>query len=152
MPTGWRPADVAAKAPVYKIENVYDFKKYDTVYSKSFLVWTWFQTILLLLLVSYLFGNIAGIGIPGIYIYGGFIFLFVYAFSELMDRNRYAVIWEIIKAAAGIGIIYYTGDWFGISTMQPMIKYALSVYFIVSVVITLWFCYYDTNSQNVSLA
>jgi hypothetical protein len=151
MPTGWRPADVAATAPVFKIDNVYDFEKYDTVYSKSFLAWTWFQTVLLLLFVSYLFGNIASIGIPGIYIYGTFIFLFVYAFSELMDRNRYAVVWEILKAAAGIGIIYYTGDWFGISTIQPVIKYVLSVYFIVSAGISFWFGYYDTNSQKVAL-
>ena len=152
MPTGWRPADVAAKAPVYKIDNVYDFEKYDTVYSKSFLAWTWFQTILLLLFVSYLFGNIAGIGIPGIYIYGSFIFLFVYAFAELMDRNRYAFIWEILKAAAGIGIIYYTGDWFGISTMHSLFKYFLFSYFIISAAVSCWFCYYDAGSQKVSLA
>ena len=152
MPTGWRPADVAAKVPVYKIDNVYDFEKYDTVYSKSFLAWTWFQTILLLLFVSYLFGNIASIGIPGIYIYGSFIFLFVYAFAELMDRNRYAFIWEILKAAAGIGIIYYTGDWFGISTMHSLFKYFLFSYFIISVAVSCWFCYYDAGSQKVSLA
>jgi alkylglycerol monooxygenase len=152
MPTGWRPADVAATAPVYKIEDVYHFEKYDTVYSRSFLVWTWFQTILLLLFVSYLFGNIASIGIPGIYIYGAFIFLFVYAFSELMDRNRYAAVWEIVKAGAGIGIIYYTGDWFGISSMHPAIKYFLSAYFIISVAVSSWYCFYDTKGQQVTLA
>ncbi|MFT3910281.1 MAG: sterol desaturase family protein [Ferruginibacter sp.] len=36
-PTGWRPADVAEKYPVYKIENVYAFEKYDTGFSKLFL-------------------------------------------------------------------------------------------------------------------
>ena len=133
MPTGWRPADVAADYPVYKIENVYDFEKYDTAYSKPFLAWTWFQMILLLLFVSYLFGNIASIGSPGIYMYGAFI-------------------WEILKATAGISIIYYTGDWFGISTIHSLIKYFLSVYFIIAVAVSCWFCYYDEGSQKISLA
>ena len=29
MPTGWRPDDVVEKFPVYKIEDVYNFQKYD---------------------------------------------------------------------------------------------------------------------------
>jgi alkylglycerol monooxygenase len=152
MPTGWRPADVSSSAPVYKIENVYDFEKYNTAYSISLLAWTWFQMILLLLFVSYLFGNIAAIGSPAIYIYGAFVFLFVYAFAELMDRNRYAYIWEILKAAVGMGIIYFTGDWFGISAIQPMMKYILSVYFILSAAISFWFCYFDAKGHKVSLA
>jgi len=154
MPTGWRPADVAEKTPVYKIEDVYHFEKYDTVYSKPFLAWTWFQLIILLLLVSYLFGNIAGIGSPGIYIYGAFIFLFVYAFSELMDGSRYAMIWEILKATFGISILYYTGDWFGISTWHSLLKYALLIYLILSVAISCWFSYRDASRQKnkISLA
>jgi sterol desaturase/sphingolipid hydroxylase (fatty acid hydroxylase superfamily) len=31
MPLGWRPADVAAKYPVYKIEDVYHFEKYKLI-------------------------------------------------------------------------------------------------------------------------
>ena len=152
MPTGWRPADVGKKSPVYKIDNVYDFEKYNTVYSKSFLVWAWFQTLLLLLFVGNLFGNIAGIGSPGIYVYGGFIFLFVYAFTELMDRSRYAFIWEILKAVVGMGIIYYHVDWYGISNLHPLLKCIVSFYFIISVAISCWFCYYDADSQKISLA
>jgi len=55
--------------------------------------------ISLLLFISYLFGNIAKLGNPNIYIYGGFVFVFVYAMTELMDGNTYAVVWELIKAA-----------------------------------------------------
>jgi sterol desaturase/sphingolipid hydroxylase (fatty acid hydroxylase superfamily) len=141
MPTGWRPADVAATAPVYKIEDVYHFEKYDTVYSKPFLWWTWFQLLMLLLLVSYLFGNIAGIGTPGIYMYGAFIFLFVYAFSELMDGSRYAMVWEILKTSFGAGILYYTGDWFGISSWHSSLKYSFLLYLVLSLTISFWFSY-----------
>jgi sterol desaturase/sphingolipid hydroxylase (fatty acid hydroxylase superfamily) len=148
MPTGWRPADVAVKAPIYKIENVYQFEKYDTVYSKAFLAWTWFQTILLLLFVSYLFGNIGSIGFPGIYIYGAFIFLFVYAFTELMDGNKYAIMWEAAKAAFGIGVLYYTGDWFGISAIYTSSKYILLIYFLLSMGISYWFSYNNMVAQK----
>jgi len=141
MPTGWRPADVIEKYPVYKIEDVYDFEKYDTPCSTSFLVWIWFQVVMLLLLVSYLFGNIAIIGSPGMFIYGAFVFLFVYAFTELMDGNRFAFVWGLISAAVGAGILLYTGDWFGISAFNPLIKYFILIYFMLSAAMSLWFSF-----------
>jgi sterol desaturase/sphingolipid hydroxylase (fatty acid hydroxylase superfamily) len=141
MPTGWRPGDVAEKFPVAKIEDVYDFDKYDTPHSKPFLAWTWFQLITLLLMVSYLFGNIANIGSPAIFVYGAFIFLFVYAFTELMDGHRYAFIWGLLATAAGIAILFKTGDWFGASVISPNIKYIIMIYLLVSAAFSLWFTY-----------
>lgn len=151
-PTGWRPADVAEKYPVYKIEDVYDFEKYDTKYSKSFLAWTWFQTIMLLLLISYLFGNIAAIGSPGIFIYGAFTFLFVYGFTEMMDGTSYAYAWEILTSIVGVGILFYSGDWFGISAIHPMLKYSLLVYFLLAAGISLWFSFGKQGSRENELA
>ena len=139
MPTGWRPADVAEKFPVYKIENVYDFEKYDTRSSTTLHVWSWVQLSMLLLLISYLFGNIASIGSPDIFIYGGFVFLSIYALTELMDRNPYAIVWETAKNIAGIAIIYTRGDWFGAGNMIPFISYFLVGYFILATVVTGWF-------------
>ncbi len=136
MPTGWRPADVAEKYPLYKISDVYRFQKYDSGTGKSHFYWAAFQITVTLLLISFLFGNIAGIGSPGIFLYGLFIFLQVYAYTECMDGSRYAAVWESIKNALGIGIILYTGDWFGATAFLPWIKYVLLVYFVASVVIT----------------
>ena len=138
MPTGWRPDDVTAKYPVYKIEDAYNFEKYDTQTSMMLSVWSWVQLILLLLFISYLFGNIAYIGKPNIFIYGAFVFVMVYAFTELMDGNRSAIVWEIVKAIFGIGIIFCLGDWFGANKFLPWISYVLIAYFIFSVVITGW--------------
>ena len=144
MPTGWRPADVAEKYPLNKIGDVYSFEKYDTPYSTPFLIWTWFQLIILLLLISYLFDHIAKIGSPDMYIYGGFVFLFVYAMTELMDGNKFAVIWELIKAITGMGLIYWKGGWFGSNTYFPWINYALVAYFMISVIAT----FFLTNSKR----
>jgi len=141
MPTGWRPADVAENFPVYKIEDVYDFEKYDTTYTKFFLGWTWFQLIMLLIFISYLFGNIAHIGTPGILWYGAFVFIFVYALTDMMDGSRYAWIGEAIKFILGISIILYTGDWFGSNTVWPYIKYILFIYFFISIAVSLWFVF-----------
>ena len=143
-PTGWRPADVAEKYPVYKIEDVYAFEKYETHFSASLLTWSWVQLILLLLFVSYLFGNIAAIGKPGIFIYGGFIFLYVYAFAELMDKNRQAFFWELLKCLLGIGLIVYYGDWFGAAAFGGYVKYVLVSYFVLSCIVT---CYYTYTKE-----
>jgi alkylglycerol monooxygenase len=142
MPTGWRPADVAEKYPLYKITDVYHFEKYDTKASLALHVWCWVQLIALLLFVSYLFGNIARINALNssyIYWYGLFVFLAVYAYTELMDRNRYALIWELLKNLFGTGIIFYTGDWFGTNQWHSSIAYLILAWFIVTTIITAWF-------------
>jgi len=148
MPTGWRPPDVAEKYPVYKIENVYHFEKYNPPFSPLLYAWSWVQLIVTLLLISYLFGNIATIGKPSIFIYGGFIFLFVYAFTELMDRNPFAFIWELIKNIFAIGIILYTGDWFGANTYISWISTLLIAWFILSTIVCGWFVFVDFKKQN----
>ena len=151
MPTGWRPADVEERFPVYKIEDVYDFEKYDTAYSKPFLVWTWMQLIVLLLMVSWLFGNIATIGSPAMFVYGAFIFLFVYAITELMDGSRAAFIWGLLCAAIGATILLYTGDWFGLGAVSPLAKYFILIYFIISAAGTLWFTFGKRSSDKEKL-
>lgn len=148
MPTGWRPDDVAEKFPVYKIEDVYNFEKYNTQYSGALLTWSWIQLVTLLITISYLFVNIAAIGSPGIFIYGFYIFLTVYAYSELMDRNRYALFWEVIKTIFGCAIIYKTGDWFGASTFFPGINYLIIAWFGLSTVVTSWFVFIEFRSEK----
>jgi alkylglycerol monooxygenase len=142
--TGYRPADVIEKYPVYKIEDVYQFEKYAPPASKALNAWCWVQLVIILLFVSYLFGNIAAINkLNGsyIYIYGGFVFFSVYACTELMDRNRYAIGWELAKNIFGAVIIYQQGDWFGASTYFSWINYLLLTYFVLSTIITGWFVY-----------
>ncbi len=113
MPTEWKPADVVAKYPLYKIENAYSFEKYNTKSTSILNVLLWIQMGILLLLISYLFGNIAKIGNLGMFLYGGFIFMHVYAYSELMDGNKYAIVWQVATSLIGIESIFNLGDWYG---------------------------------------
>lgn len=139
MPTGWRPADVAEKFPVYKIDDVYSFEKYETRANKWLNAWSWIQISMTLLFISYLFGNIANINKLNpyyIYLYGLFVFVTVYAYTDLMDRNRSAFTWELLKALLGIGVILYTHDWFGISAIHPLLPYLIMGYLVFSVLVT----------------
>ncbi len=140
-PTGYRPEDVATKYPVHKIDDVYNFEKYTTRTSKSFLTWIWIQLLILLLFISYLFRNIASIGSPGMFVYGAFIFVYVYALTDLMDRSPYAWVWEGVKLLFGFSIIVYNGDWFGVSSYSITIKYVLCIYFFCSFALSLLFTF-----------
>ena len=150
-PTGYRPADVADKYPVYKIEDVYHFEKYNTASSPALNAWCWVQLVMILLFISYMFGNIALINSLDktyIFYYGGFIFISVYALTDLMDRNASAFICELVRGIAGLGLLYYQGDWFGGSVYWPAIKFALGTYFIISLMVTAWFVFRQVKENE----
>ena len=154
--TGYRPADVAEKYPVYKIEDVYHFEKYDTQTSAALNVWSWIQLLMVLLFVSYMFGNIAlinGLDKNYIFWYGGFLFLSVYALTDLMDRNVSAIVWECIRGSIGFTILFNQNDWFGAGTYLPTAKFILGAYFIISIFVTGWFVLkHKKEDRQMSLA
>ncbi len=142
MPTGWRPDDVAKKYPLYKIEDPFHFQKYDTIADYKFTILTWVQLIILLLFISYLYGNLASIGNPGIFFYGGFIYLYVYAFTELLDGNKNAWIWELLKGIIGFVLLYQTTDWFGAGNWWAGIPLIIGSYFMVSMAVSIYYSRY----------
>jgi sterol desaturase/sphingolipid hydroxylase (fatty acid hydroxylase superfamily) len=141
-PTGYRPQDVEAAYPVYKIENIYQFEKYNTQSTPLFTAWAWTQLIFLLLFISYLFGSIASINNLNpsyIYWYGAFIFIYVFALTELMDRNKMAIGWEILKFSVGLGLIFWQQDWFGLTAYLPQASLLTTGYLFFSLVTSTWF-------------
>ena len=151
-PLGWRPADVEVAYPVEKIKDVYHFDKYDTKAPKGMQVFLWCQLFSLLLLVSYLFGNVASIGHSNIFIYGAFIFAQVYILTEFMDRNPMAYIFEIIKNAICIGCIIYFGGWFGLEKVWPTSSYILIAYFIICAAVVTTYSIKPTSKRPLSAA
>jgi sterol desaturase/sphingolipid hydroxylase (fatty acid hydroxylase superfamily) len=149
MPLGWRPAEVAEKYPVEKINDVYHFEKYDTPATKGMQIYLWIQLICMLLMVSYLFGNVAMIkqlGIMNLFIYGGFIYLQVYALTDFMDRGKYAWYLEVLKNVACIYFIIQNGAWFGSNLISPVIAPILIGYFAISTIAVYYFA--KTTVEN----
>jgi alkylglycerol monooxygenase len=141
MPLGWRPADVANRFPVYKIEDVHNYEKFDTPASPGLLAWVMIQMALLLAFISYLFANVAAIGAPHIFYYGAFIFLTVYSYTELMDRRPVAFYWELLRCLVGIYLLFMSPDWFGAVRMFEWLPLVLKGYLFISPLVSAVFCY-----------
>ncbi|MFM7672025.1 MAG: sterol desaturase family protein [Bacteroidota bacterium] len=141
-PTGYRPSDVVAEHPVHKIENVYQFDKYETPGNTAFTVLAWTQLLALLAFISYLFGNIAhlnSLNASYIYLYGAFIFLSVHALTELMDGRKLAWVWEFIRCSFGFALLFNQRDWFGITSQLPTVPYLIGIYLLLSLLISTYF-------------
>lgn len=138
-PTGWRPENFEEKYPVKKIKNVYDFDKYGAQYSKKLIYWAVIQASITLLLITYLFDSIAKIGLPNIFLYGTFIYITIYSYTELMDTRKFSVFWESLRFIMGIAIIYWFGDWFGLNQIIPFANYIMIIYLVLSLFISVYF-------------
>lgn len=134
MPTGWRPADMIEKYPIHKIEDPYNFEKYQPEASRGLVVWAWFQFLFANFLLFYMLMNFKDIGnqIP---IYAILLFATIYGYTSLMDRERFAPILEVVRSAMGLGWIVYSGDWFGMNANLSGGTMLVAGYFVLSAVI-----------------
>ena len=149
MPTGWRPLDVVAKYPIEYIEDVYQQEKYEPNNSLLIKTWSWIQFSITILLIFYFFGSLAHIGSPAIFWYGAFVFLAIYAFTELMDRNPYALFWEGIKSAFGLWWIWSTGDWFGIGgLLAEWLVPTIAAWLVISFAGTAWLVFTELSKDS----
>ena len=151
QPTGWRPENFEDKYPVQKIKDVYAFDKYNSSHSKKLVYWSVVQALLTLLFVSYLFNNIAAIGMPNIFIYGAFLFLTVYSYTELMDTRSSALFWEGLRLLFGTAIILRLGDWFGLNGFTPYGNYAIIGYLLFSSLATVYFVFVEFKKAPAAL-
>ncbi|MFT3795921.1 sterol desaturase family protein [Flavobacterium sp.] len=152
-PTGWRPAGFDQKYPVRKIDDVFHFDKYGSGHSNILMYWAVTQMLVTLLFITYLFDNIAKIGLPGIFAYGFFIFLAIYSYTELMDEKKYSILWEILRLLSAVCILFYFDGWFGLETLIPFGNYIVLSYLGVSLLVNIYFISTrfgrpDTTFQN----
>ena len=132
MPTGWRPAAVAERFPVFKIDDVYHFEKYNPQSSVWLKSWSVVHLALLMLLSAHFFGNIAAIGSPNIFLYGLFLLVSVYSMAELADKNPRAILYDLLRVGMGFAILYVQQDWFGMSSLLPYGSAIVAGYLAVS--------------------
>ncbi|HHM21660.1 MAG TPA: fatty acid hydroxylase family protein [Bacteroidetes bacterium] len=139
-PTGYRPADVATAYPVQIVDDLNNFEKYHSHPGQKLLGWSWFQMTATFLLMFYLFNNIADIGMPGMFLYGAFLFICIYSYTSLLDKSKQALTAEFVKTIAGLGIVVWQGnDWFGLSAISPVYVYVFIAYLLVSLGVVWYF-------------
>lgn len=139
MPTGWRPADVIDKYPVSSVKDVYNFEKYETNLSKPLLAWSWFQMIVTITLMFHLTNNIADLTFTHILLYGGFLFVCIFSYTTLMDKSKYTLWAEGVKAGIGLGILWWQSGWFGLENFSVALTFVLATYFLFSFAMVAFF-------------
>jgi sterol desaturase/sphingolipid hydroxylase (fatty acid hydroxylase superfamily) len=148
MPTGWRPADVVEKYPVDSIKNVYKQKKYMPTASKYLKVWAWVQLVTTFLLMMFMVLQIAEISKTAVFVYAAFIFLSVYSYTSLMDRDRYAWLFELLRLLFALAIISFYNGWFTLNNFAPQATLILLVYFVFSTLVSLAFDYFEFKTDT----
>lgn len=139
MPTGWRPKDVEERFPILKVGGKLTLEKYTLQAGNAFISYLWVQMVVLLLLTSWLFSQIGAIGSPGIFYYGTFLFLSLFALTELMDGHPNAWIWEAIRGSCGLALLVVFPDWFGLGEYWESVGLAIALYCGFSLFGALWF-------------
>jgi alkylglycerol monooxygenase len=151
MPTGWRPSDVADIYPVYSVKNVQDLKKYDNIAPVELKIWSVIQLSIHLFLMLYLFNHLADISSAHILLYGLFLFTSVFAYTSLMDGSQMTIAAEVLKLGlAGYLIMANEWTWFNIETWIPNGTAVVAAYFIISLILSMWFLYYEKNKGQKS--
>lgn len=140
MPTGWRPADVAEKFPLFTIKKMSDLKKYNPGYSKNFVRFSFIHINMLFLLVCFLFFRFGEISREEALANGIFLLLAIFAFTSMLDKKQYGFI-SMLLVSIGIAVFcVVNGDWFGLNTFIPFGSFLVVTYFMGVTIITAgWF-------------
>ena len=148
MPTGWRPIDVKEKFHITVIEDVYQFKRYTTVASLKLKAYIIFQMLFNVLLLMFMFYSYSLIGFDGLLLFGGFIFVGIYGYSSIMDRSRTAVYVEVLRGICGLGLLFYTGDWFGLENFMRYGVILMASYFTITILFGIYFTFLEKENQD----
>ena len=132
MPTGWRPADVAEKHPLFTIQEMSDLKKYNPGYSKWFTSFSFIHINALFVLVLFLFFRFGEISKAEALVNGIFLLLAIFGFTSLLDKKQYGII-SMLVVSIGIAILgLVKGDWFGLNSFVPFGSVFVVTYFTVA--------------------
>lgn len=146
MPTGWRPADVKEKYPMDTISDVYSFERYDTPASTFLKGYVVFQMLVNLIILLFMFYNYSEIGFNGLLLFGLFIFMGIYGYTSLMDRNRFALWIEVFRGLLGLAYIWWQGDWFGLDAYFKFGSVMIAFYFILTILGGLYFTNFEKKA------
>jgi sterol desaturase/sphingolipid hydroxylase (fatty acid hydroxylase superfamily) len=148
MPTGWRPADVAERFPRTGIQDVYNFEKYSPESSRSLKVFAVLQLLINTAFMLFLFGVFGDLSRNEQLIYGLMVMAGIFGFTSVMDRHRWAWVWELFRSFAGLYLVYQQGDWFGLNEFWPEAWLFIGLYFALNLVWVTYFCFFEFSRDK----
>ncbi|MEK9957971.1 MAG: sterol desaturase family protein [Flavobacteriaceae bacterium] len=139
-PTGWRPQDVAKKWPCKSIESVNHQEKYQTNLSKNERRWAifhWLGTTLLLMVFLAVFADLTPLYRLA---YGALIFISIFGYTAVMDRNSWGISFEWGRTLLGISTLLLL-EYFSVFSNQNsgVLGYYSTVYFALSLLLLFGF-------------
>jgi hypothetical protein len=69
-----------------------------------------------------------------------------------MDTRKFSLFWEGFRFTFSMGIIYYFGDWFGMSQLLPFSNWILVAYFLLSMTMSSYFVLVEFNKNQKPLS
>lgn len=135
-PTGWRPAGFEEKYPVAKITDPYSYQKYETKHSNPALMLVWIQFFMTLCFVVMLYFNIGKLSFVQMLSFAAFIYMHIYAYTEFMDLNPNAKVFEFAKNAIGLIMFTSTAIWNQLNPLGTALLVFLVAYFVLASLFT----------------
>ncbi|GMN11914.1 sterol desaturase family protein [Croceitalea sp. MTPC9] len=151
MPTGWRPKDVAEQHLVLTIKDVYNFNRYKPKSSLALKGYSIFQLLFNTGLLLFMLYNYSEISFNGLLVFSAVVFVGIFSYTSLMDRKSYTIWIEVLRSIAGLLIVFFTGDWFGLNSYLPLGSYVIAAYFLIGVLCSFYFTYLEEERQSSSM-
>ena len=82
--------------------------------------------------------------------YGIFIFMSIYAYTELMGKNPMSFWQELVKNALGLIIFYSHGGWFALNELSSVINLAVPAYFVIATLFVAYFTFVEFKKVPLS--
>ncbi len=144
MPTGWRPADVAASFPEEVIDDVYAYEKYDSNPSTGLLWWSWIQFAVVFSGMMYLFNQLHLMTFSSALIHGAFLGVTIFSYTSLMDNHPWSPAFEIARLIMAVAMMYLLGDWMDAGNLANPLMIG---YLLVSLGMTFYFTQIGKNKK-----
>ncbi|MBK8658616.1 MAG: sterol desaturase family protein [Bacteroidetes bacterium] len=152
MPTGWRPADVEQKYPVFTIGRMSELKKYNPFYSKWFTAFSVLHMSVIFALLCFLFFRFGEIEKSEALLNGIFLLLAIFGFTALLDKKQYGLISMLAVAVAVVVYCISQRDWFGINGFMPAGSVVIALYFSATALAALWFYNHELRQSEAQMS
>ena len=91
-----------------------------------------------------MFYNYGNIEFNNLLLYGLIVFIGIYGYTSLMDKKKHAIIFEGIRVALALSILFYLGDWFGLNEYSSNGIYIVAFYYVSTILGTVYFTYFES--------